>query len=124
MAEITRKRSGELVRGVFAILKDHPEGVAAHEVLRQLEKQVPPTAFEQTMYPKSPNVRRYEKIVRFSTISSVKAGWLVQDKGVWSLTEEVLTALAGFPDPAEFDVESRRLYRVWKKAQPEDDEED
>ena len=43
MAEITPRRQGELVRGVFKILKDAPEGLQAAEVLRQLELAVPPT---------------------------------------------------------------------------------
>ncbi len=74
MAEISRKRVGELVRGVFQLLRDIPEGMPAKEVLRRLESLVPPTDFERTTYPERPNVRRYEKIVRFSTIASVKAG--------------------------------------------------
>jgi restriction system protein len=79
MAEITRRRQGELVRGVFSILKEHPEGLPAAETLRQLEALVRPTPFEDSTYPKNPNVRRYEKIVRFSTIGPVKAGWLVKE---------------------------------------------
>jgi restriction system protein len=48
VAEITPRRQGELVRGVFKILKDAPEGLQAAEVLRQLELAVPPTPFEST----------------------------------------------------------------------------
>jgi restriction system protein len=88
VAEITKRRGGELVRGVFSTLREHPEGMAAADVLVALEKRVPPTEFEQTYYPKAPNVRRYEKIVRFSTISAVKAGWLVKEKGHWTLTDD------------------------------------
>ena len=80
MAEITKRRSGELVRGVFKILRKHPDGLTAKEVLRQLTDIVPPTPFEASMYPSRPNVRRYEKIVRFSTINTVKVGWLVKDR--------------------------------------------
>ncbi len=47
MAEISRKRSGELVRGVFQILNDVPEGLPAKEVLRRLEALVPRTEFER-----------------------------------------------------------------------------
>ena len=68
MSEITRKRTGELVRGVFKILLDHPDGLPAKVVLEQLPTIVPPTPFEETTYPKRPDVRRYERFTRFSTI--------------------------------------------------------
>lgn len=68
MAEITRKRSGELVRGVFSVLQEHPDGMPITELLQEVERRVPPTQFEASRYPKRPNVRRYEKIIRFSTI--------------------------------------------------------
>ena len=78
MPEITRKRVGELQRGVFKILVE--------EVLRRMEQAVPPTEFEKSNYPKRPDVGRFEKMIRFSTISPVKAGWMVKDKGRWYVT--------------------------------------
>ena len=96
--------------------------MAAADVLVALEKRVPPTEFEQTYYPKAPNVRRYEKIVRFSTISAVKAGWLVKEKGHWTLTDDGRAAFDAFRDPEAFYDRARQLYREWKKAQPPDDE--
>lgn len=41
MAEITARRQGELVRGVFAVLKDAPEGLPAAQVLKAVEQIVP-----------------------------------------------------------------------------------
>jgi len=73
MAEITRKRMGELLRGVFQILSGEPDGLTAREVLKKLESLVPPTTFENSEYPKRPGVRRYETIVRFHTVNCVKA---------------------------------------------------
>ena len=128
MAEITRKRSGELVRGVFQILLNHPEGLRAKELLQKLEELVPPTDFEASNYPNRPNVRRYEKIVRFSTIAAVKAGWLVKSKGSWWLTDEGRSAFEKFQDPEDFSREARRLYREWKAdqqiADPEEENEE
>lgn len=118
MAEITRRRMGELVRGVFAALMDEPEGLPAADVLKIVETTVPPTPFEQSTYPKSPNVRRFEKIVRFGTIPAVKAGWLIKSKGQWSLTDEGRTAYLKFSDPEAFRREAEKLYRAWKKDQP------
>ncbi len=118
MAEITRRRMGELVRGVFAALSARPDGLPAAEVLKIVEAKVPPTPFEQSYYPKSPNVRRFEKIVRFGTIPAVKAGWLLKSKGQWSLTDEGRTALATFTDPEAFQREAIKLYGAWKEGQP------
>jgi restriction system protein len=120
MAEITRQRVGELVRGVLSILREHPEGLPAKDVLAELAKRVPPTNFENSTYPDQPTVRRYEKIVRFSTIKPVKAGWIVKDKGHWYATDEGIDALRRFRDPAALVREASRLYRQWKKDQTSD----
>ncbi|HHT28342.1 MAG TPA: Mrr restriction system protein [Firmicutes bacterium] len=120
MAEITRRRCGELVRGVFRILLEHPDGLRAKEVLQRLERVVPPTPFENSTYPNRPNIRRYEKIVRFATITSVKAGWLVKNKGSWNLTDEGRIAFQRFLDPEQFDTEARRLYNEWRADQSDD----
>jgi restriction system protein len=122
VAEVTAKRLGELVRGVFSVLLDAPDGLPASQVVKTVEERVPPTPFEQTTYPKSPNVRRFDKIVRFATIGPVKAGWLVKSKGHWTLTDEGRAAYAEFSDPEALYRESSRLYRAWKKEQPPEPE--
>ena len=119
MAEITGKRIGELQRGVFKILPDFPDGLPAKELLEKLESVVPPTEFEKSEYAKRPGVRRFEKIVRFSTIGSVKAGWLVKSKGRWYLTGEGRKAYNQIHDPEKFAREATRLYRQWKANRPE-----
>ena len=108
MAEITHRRSGELMRGVFRLLSAHPEGLPAKTVLEKLAELVPPTDFEKTTYPRRPDTRRYEKIVRFATIGPVKAGWLVKDKGHWGLTDAGRRAFEAFPDPERFMREASR----------------
>jgi restriction system protein len=124
VAEITRRRSGELVRGVLQVLAEHPDGLQARDVLAELEQRVPPTPFEQSFYPNRPGIRRYEKIIRFMSINAVKAGWLIKSKGTWAVTPDGLAALDAFPDPEKFMLESVRLYREWKKEQPEVDSQD
>jgi restriction system protein len=124
VAEITRKRIGELVAGLMKLLSNRPEGMPAKEVLLQLRSLVPPTAFELSEYPNRPGVGRYDKIVRFATIGPVKAGWLVKTKGQWSITEAGVSALAQYAnDPEGLMREAHRLYRQWKKGQPEPTEE-
>jgi restriction system protein len=83
---------------------------------------VPPTEFEKTTYPRRPDVRRYEKIVRFSTIGPVKAGWLVKNRGQWILTDAGHEAYKQFADPEQFMREASRLYRKWAAQQPQEAE--
>jgi len=123
MAEITAKRSGELLSSVLKVLKDQPDGLPVSEVFTAVETLVPPTPFEASDYPNRPGVRRYEKIIRFTTISAVKAGWLVKLKGTWTITEEGQKALSDIPDPEKLMREATRLYRSWKHAQSEDETE-
>ncbi|MDR7555225.1 MAG: restriction endonuclease [Armatimonadota bacterium] len=118
MAEMTAKRRGELVRGVLSILAAAPDGLPAKEVLQRLQTIVPPTPFEESDYPNRPGVRRYEKIVRFSTIKAVKAGWLTKEKGRWSITDQGREAFKRYQDPQELAREADKLYKQWKLSVP------
>ncbi len=123
MAEITGRRRGELVRGVFEVLMDKADGLPAAQVLKAVEQLVPPSEFEQETYPRNPAVRRYEKTIRFATITTVKAGWLIKSGGSWSLTDAGKGAYRSFPDPEVFEREAVRGYRVWERErQPEQEE--
>jgi len=119
MAEITRRRVGELQRGVIRVLLDSPDGLPAKEVLRRLDQVVPPTEFEKSDYPKYPGVRRFERMARFATIGLVKASWLIKSKGRWYVTEEGRKAYSQFTDPEQFEKEVHRLYRQWRASQPQ-----
>jgi len=120
MAEITAKRRGEMVRKVFEILLGHEDGLPAKEVLDRVAKSLVLTDFEKSNYPNRPNVRRFEKTLRFASIPHVKAGWLVKSRGRWSVTEEGKRAYRQFKDPEQFDREAVRLYRQWAAGRPED----
>ena len=51
MPEIGRQRQGEVLKGVFGVLYDQPAGMRAADVLSAVEKRVPPTPFENDVYP-------------------------------------------------------------------------
>jgi len=114
MADVTRVRQGEYLRGVFGVTMTHPEGLRARDVLNELANRLTLTPFEQTEY--ETGGRRFEKLVRFATIPAVKAGWLVKDRGTWIITEEGRTAYEKISDPAEFLRESVRHYKKWRLA--------
>ena len=49
----------------------------------------------------------------------MKAGWLVKDKGIWTLTPEGEAALVNYPDPEQFTRAGGQLYKKWRNAQPD-----
>ncbi len=51
MPETTRKRLGELTRGVFAVLIDQTAPMPASQVLKLTAARVQPTPFEQETLP-------------------------------------------------------------------------
>jgi hypothetical protein len=48
MAEMTRRRVGELVQKTFEILLEHPEGMQAKDVLSALEHSLELSSFERS----------------------------------------------------------------------------
>jgi restriction system protein len=121
MAEVTEHRQGEMIQTLFRVLDAEPEGLQAKDAITRVGSELELTAFEQATFPKNPDFVRFPKILRFSTINSVKAGWLRKKGGIWTLTDEGKVALQAFPDPEALFRESRRLYKQWKASQPEDD---
>ncbi len=122
MADVTRQRTGEFVRKLVEILRAVPEGLPAGEALSILETQFQLTEYEKGVF--TSGGRRFEHIVRFATVDLVKAGWLIKQKGQWSVTEAGRTAFDTFADPAQFYREACRLYRKWKRDRPAPEPED
>lgn len=120
MAEITTKRTGELLRKLFEILMKSPDGIQAASAIDQLANSVTLTEYEKGNY-ESTGTRRFDKIVRFATVDCVKAGWLAKNKGIWTITQLGVDAYNHFPDPEKFYREATRLYRKWKAAQGSDE---
>jgi restriction system protein len=121
MPEITRRRTGEMLRALFEVLMPVPEGMQAREALSALERRLTLSEYEQGEY--ASGGKRFDKIVRFATVDLVKAGWLFKEKGRWTVTIDGLKAFQEFSDPEAFYKEAVRLYRQWKATQPEDREE-
>lgn len=128
MANITRKRTGELLRILFGVLKDNPEGIKAKEAIEQVKSKTTLSEYEEGTY--SNGGSRFDKILRFATIDCVKSGWLIKQKGIWTITEDGIEAYDSLTDPDKFYKKAVHLYRKWKsnhKAQTSqdiDDEED
>lgn len=121
MAGITKKRTGEFLRKVSQILLDKEEGLHVREIFRKIQETTPLTEFELGYYPSSPDSPRFMYLIRFSSISMVKGGWLLKNKGIWTLTEEGKAAYHKFQDPEAYCLEVNRLYKEWERSQPQDE---
>ena len=116
MSNTSKRRTGELIRTLFEVLRTQPDGMRAADALTALEQRVVLTEYEAGDY--ETGGRRFEKIVRFGTVAPVKAGWLVKNKGIWTLTPDGEAALQAYPDPEQFTRAAGQLYKKWKNAQP------
>ena len=79
MAEVTRKRTGQLLQKLFEILIANPDGLQAGEALAKLRSAIELTEYEKGTYESGGT--RFVKIVRFATVDCVKAGWLFEAQG-------------------------------------------
>lgn len=118
MPEITIQRTGELLKKLFEILLNNPEGMCAKDALNALRGSVQLTEYEMGEYT-SGGGTRFEVIVRFATIDLVKAGWMIKERGRWKITEEGKRAFNQFKSPEQFYREARRLYWEWRRTQAE-----
>lgn len=119
MSNITMKRAGELLRSVFEILWDKPEGLTAKEVLALIPDFAKLTEEELKLSPET-NTPRYEKIIRISTIPFTHAGWLIKnEKGRWYITEDGYQACRKFTNVQDFYTEAVRIYNIRRRVAPE-----
>ncbi len=116
MPEITRRRTGEMLRKLFEVLLPVPEGMQARDALAETEKRLTLSEYEKGEYESGG--QRFDKIVRFATVDLVKAGWLHKEKGRWTVTSEGEKAYRALVDPEAFYKEAVRLYHQWKIEQP------
>lgn len=100
------------------ILMDKPDGMRAQEALNALQQKVQLTEYEKGQFASGGGIR-FEKIVRFATIDLVKAGWLVKEKGLWTVTEDGKKAYHQYKEPDHFYRTAQKLYREWRLSQVE-----
>lgn len=108
------QRKGRLMRALFEILKLAPDGLQAKDAIAAVKQKVELAPEEQGAFVES-GLEKFPHLLRFSTITVVKAGWLLKEDGTWSLTSEGEEALAKYTSPEEFWKQARILYAQWKK---------
>lgn len=118
MADISLHRIGELLRSVFELLWNQPDGLPSREILALIPEVTPLTQYERGYLP-STSIPRYERIIRLATIPLVRAGWLIKNnKGRWYITEEGRQACRKFTNAQELYKEALRTYEERRLSAP------
>jgi restriction system protein len=120
---ISNERQGQLLRAVFAILLEHPDGLPGREVLRQMQERLPPTEYEAGFHKTNQKDNRGAIATRWWTVDCVKAGWMEKPASGWKITDEGKRAYETYTDPREFAREANRQMYVWRAEQSGDDAE-
>src|SRR5438552_2937697 len=83
----SRKRRAELLGKALDILIEQPEGLPASIVLERIRGSNGLSEEELCVHSSRP-LRRFEELVWLGTIAPAKAGWLLNNRECWMLTEE------------------------------------
>jgi len=92
LPSITQERIGELVKTALQVLSENDGHLSSREVMRFAEKRLNLTEYELEKLPSG--IVRWENVIQWYTVDSVKAGWLIKRDGIWYLTEEGRKALS------------------------------
>jgi hypothetical protein len=104
MGAETRVHTGRLVRKVFALLMEHPEGLPIRAILDHIG-ETDDLSEKQT--------DRFEEVMR-GCVAPIKAGWLEAGRHHLTVSEQGKDAFARYEDPAEFLQEAgRRSAKGW-----------
>jgi restriction system protein len=119
MVQITLHRVGELLRIVFELLWDKPDGLPAKDIFALIPELTQLTEYERG-FSSLFNTPRYERIVRLATVPLVRVGWLEKtNKGRWHITEEGRQACKKFTNAQELYKEALRLYEEHRQTTPD-----
>lgn len=119
MTNLSVKRAGELLRSVFEILWNKPDGLSAREILDSIPQVTRLSEDELAPSPNS-NIPHYEKLLRIATIPIVQVGWLEKnEKGFWRITKDGYKSCSSFTSVNDFYQEALRLFNESRRDIPE-----
>jgi len=102
MAKEDVRRIGALARSTVEVLSRHPAGLTFAALL------------EQVAPPDSPANGRATEEMRRGAVALLRAGWLLDHSGRWTVSEEGQSALARHQDPEAFLREAvRHSFKGW-----------
>jgi restriction system protein len=110
MTDIPLHRVSQLLRSIFELLWNRPDGLPARELLALIPEKIQLTLQEREYSP-AVGGPFYEGMVRQATSPLVAVGWLVKnDKGRWYITEEGRQACRTFTNAQELYREALRQF--------------
>ena len=110
MPAIAHERIGQYLKTALQVLKDNGGSLRSRSVREQVGDKLILDEYELERYEKSGDIR-WETTLDFYSISCVKAGWIVKDKGIWTLTDSGRVVLE-LSEKDLFD-ESENQYALW-----------
>lgn len=81
----SRALAAKLLFATFKILKDAGGSLLGKDVITRIETSVELTEWDKSVYEKTGNTR-WVSILHFFTIDAIKAGFLIKEKGTWTLS--------------------------------------
>lgn len=120
----SRQTAVKVIFEAFKILKAAGGSMPGKEVVNKIRESVELSEWEKEIYEKTGYVR-WESILHFFTIDTMKAGYLRKNKGVWYLTDEGEKAIK--LGPVKLLENASQLYKHWaednkqKKAKGEEE---
>ncbi|MEI2636411.1 MAG: restriction endonuclease [Methylotenera sp.] len=81
----SRALAAKLLFATFNILKDAGGSLTGKEVITKIESSVELGEWDKSVYEKTGNTR-WVSILHFFTIDAIKAGFLIKEKGTWTLS--------------------------------------
>ena len=82
----SRALAAKLLFATFKILKDAGGSLSGKEVITRIETSVELTEWDKSVYEKTGNTR-WVSILHFFTIDAIKSGFLIKEKGIWTLSD-------------------------------------
>lgn len=109
--KITLDRMDQIVRAAFEELKSRGGRAKVTDLVTAIEPKLTLTSYERERTPHG--TIRWEEKLRWYTVGSVRAGFLIKTGGEWILTEEGKKALS-LP-PGQLLRTAEEKYRRWRK---------
>ncbi len=81
----SRALAAKLLFATFNILKDAGGSLTGKEVITKIESSVELDEWDKSVYEKTGNTR-WVSVLHFFTIDAIKAGFLIKEKGTWTLS--------------------------------------
>ncbi|MEO5995438.1 MAG: Mrr restriction system protein [Chitinophagaceae bacterium] len=111
----SRRIAAKVIYAALRILKENGGSMRGSDLVDLTGKSLTFTDWEKERYEKTGNIR-WESMLHFYSIDSIKAGFLRKDKGTWTITPEGEEALK--LDPEALLDKATKAYRSWKSQQP------